>query len=189
MTTEPPRNDRDDSGAHPLARAVARLLVRHDLLALLLGIILIGAVGLGLRNLELASDNRNFFGADNPEIDAVLRLEDTYSNSDTVFFALVSRDGAFTPETLAHLQDFTEDAWQLPYALRVESLANYSHSRADSDEILVEELIPPDSEIDAAAADRIREIALASPELVNRLVSEDGRALGIQVNQIGRAHV
>ncbi|MEQ9676214.1 MAG: MMPL family transporter [Roseovarius indicus] len=177
-----PPDDMEDSGAHPLAKAIARWLVRYDLLAFLLGVGLIGLVALGLRNLELASDNRNFFGGDNPEIDAVLRLEDTYANADTVFFALVSEDSAFTPEMLEQLKAFTEDAWQLPYALRVESLANFSHSRAQGDEIIVEELIPPDLEIDAAAAERIGRIALASPELVNRLVSEDGRALGIHVN-------
>lgn len=192
MSGRPPP-DRISERAHPLTRRIARILVRHDLAAFLLAVALLGFLSLGLRDLTLSSDNRNFFGGDNPEITAMLRMEDTYSSADSVVFALVAETDAFTPEKLALLREFTEEAWQLPYAVRVDSLANFQHSHAEGDEIIVEELIPPDTGPAELDAERIRRIALNSSELVNRLVSEDGRALGIYVNLIlpddGGSHI
>ena len=167
-----------------LTQALARGLVRHDLVMLGLAVCLIAVLGLGLMRLTISSDNRNFFGSDNPQIDAVLELEDTYSNSDTVFFALVSPMDGFTPKTLDLLRRFTEEAWQLPYAVRVESLTNFNHARAEGDDIIVAALIPEDADIDDLDVGQIRQIALSSDELVNRVVSRDGRSFGIYVNVI-----
>ncbi len=169
---------------HPLTRKIARLLVRYDLIMFAIALLILCITSLGLGNLSISSDNRNFFGNNNPEIEAVRDLEVTYSNSDSVFFGFVSKTEGFTAENLSHLRDFTEEAWQLPYVLRVESLANYNHSQANGDEIIVEPLIDIDAELTPEDVARIREIALSSDELVNRIVSADGRAFGVFVNLI-----
>ncbi len=184
MTPGRPPPDRITERVHPLTRRIARALVRHDLAALAVAVALLAFLCLGLRDLTLSSDNRNFFAGGNPEISALLRMEDSYSNADSVVFALIDETGAFTPETLTLLREFTEDAWHLPFTVRVDSLANFQHSHAEGDEIIVEELIPPDAGPADLDTERIRRIALGSPELVNRLVSEDGRAVGIYVNLI-----
>ena len=35
----------------------------------------------------------------------------------------------------------TEQAWQIPFASRVNSVTNFQHTKADGDEILVRELV------------------------------------------------
>ena len=177
-------DDEISERVHPLTRKLAAFIVRNDLLLLGIAVLMIGVISIGLRDLTFSSDNRNFFGPDNPEIDAVLEMEDTYSNSDSLLFALVAPEDGFTPETLSLLRDFTEETWQIPYVLRVDSLTNFNHSYAEGDDIIVEPLIPLDAEITPDDIQRIRDIALGSNELVNRIVSEDGRAFGIFVNLV-----
>ena len=169
---------------HPFTRWLAQMIARYDLVFLVLAIAMLAFISVGFRDLTFSSDNRNFFGGGNPEIAAVRELEDTYSNSETVLFALVSKTDGFTPETLTILRDLTEASWQLPYVLRVQSLANYNHTYADGDDIVVEPLIPLGTEIINNDVKRIKSIAMESDELVDRIVSADGRAFGIFVNVV-----
>ena len=165
-----------------LTRRISAALVRYDVWFFLLGVALLVISGWGLRDLSFSSDNREFFGTDNPDIVAVERIEDTYAKSDTLLFALVGQQDLCTPEGLTRLREFTAQAWLMPDVLRVDSVANFNHSYADGDDIIVEALLPEDGTLGPDDAARVRDVALASDELVNRLIAPDCRAFGIYVN-------
>ncbi len=177
-----------DKASTNLTRQIATALVRHDRLFFLLGILLLVGLGVGLPKLTFSTDNREFFGADNPDLIALEQVEDVFARSDTLIFAIAGDDDLCTPQALTHLRDFTQEAWLLPDVLRVESVANFNHSYAEADDIIVEALLPEDGEINAAVAARLREIALGSDELVNRLIAPDCRALGIFVSLAPSEH-
>ena len=86
----------------------------------------------------------------------------------------------FTPRILGLVRSLTEDAWQIPNSTRVDGIANFQHTWADGDELIVEDLVGT-GEITAAVADRARDVALNEPLLAKRLVSEDARATGVNV--------
>ena len=140
----------------------------------------IAAMGMG--RLQFNPDNRVFFSEDNPELQALEALEQTYSKTDNVFVALAPKSGTvFTPRLLQLISDITERAWTIPYSSRVDSLTNYQYTRADGDDLLVSALLEEGDELDAELAADIKRVALSKAFLVNRLISEDGTATGINV--------
>ncbi len=127
-------------------------------------------------------DNRVFFGEDNPELQALEALEDTYTKTDNVFIAMEPVSGtAADPVYLTAVQEITEAAWQIPYSSRVDSLSNYQHTRANGDDLLVADLIPDDSPLDQSVADQVIATALEKEFLVNRLISSDATVSGVNV--------
>ena len=174
----------DASTGSALTFRLARWLVRNDVISFLVGVLLLILSGVGLQWLGFSSDNRDFFGTDNPDIEAVHRLEDVYAHSDSLLFAVVGDSSLCTPDTLTRLRDFTEQAWLLPDVLRVDSVANFHRSYSDGDDIIVEALLPEEGNLTEEDARRVRDIALSSDELVNRLIAPDCRAFGIFVELV-----
>ena len=84
-------------------------------------------------------------------------------------------------ETLASVAWLTDASWQLPYSIRVDSITNYQHTRAEEDDLIVDDLVPDAANIDAAGFQSIRDIAINEPLLVHRLISADGRVTGVNV--------
>lgn len=179
---------RHDSGPPLWITRLSKALVRHDRISFLAGVLLLLIAGFGLQWLGFSNDNREFFGDNNPEIEALDALEDMYTQSDTLLFAIVGEQDLCTPEMLTHLRAFTEEAWLMPDVLRVESVANFNHSYSEEDDIIVEPLVPEDGPISDQDATRVRDIALGSDELLHRLISPGCRAFGVFVDMIPEAN-
>ena len=137
----------------------------------------------GARYLTAADDFRILLGKDNPQLTAFEALENTYSASNTALIAIAPRKGTvFTREVLGAIEELTEASWKAPHSSRVDSLTNFSHSRAEGDDLIVERLVDDASALGSADLARIRRIALGSADLAGRLVSLDGRVAGLVIN-------
>ena len=124
---------------------------------------------LGALRLTLKTDYRIFFSSDNPQLQAFEQLQNTYTKTDNVLFAVAPKDGTvFTRDTLAAIAWLTHACWQIPYSLRVDSLTNYQHTRAEGDDLIVADLVSDPATLDAAQLESIRDIAIHEPLLVNR---------------------
>ncbi len=88
----------------------------------------------------------------------------------------------FTREALRAIEELTEAAWKAPHSSRVDSLTNYTHSRAEGDDLIVEPLVDDASALSDADLARIRKIALNASDIAGRLVSQDGRVGGLAIN-------
>ena len=145
-------------------------------------LILVGIAASGTLLLEFSADHRAYFSEDNPQLLAYETMENTYGRGSNVFFTIVPENGdatsALALEATAWL---TEQAWQVPYSTRVDSVTNFQHTTADGDDILVRDLVDEAARGDAGERSRIREIALAEPRLAGRLISRDGGVGGINV--------
>ena len=73
-------------------------------------------------------------------------------------------------------------SWQTPYSTRVESITNYQHTSAVADDLLVEDLAFEPGKLNDNELMRIREIALAEPLLINRLISPIAHVTGVNIN-------
>jgi len=136
----------------------------------------------GARFLTFSNDYRIFFSKENPQLLAFETLQNTYTKSDNVLFVLSPANGdVFTPRTLEAVTWLTEQAWQIPYSIRVDSLSNYQHTYAEQDDLIVEDLVTDASSLDADELNRIREIATSEPLLRNRIVSPSGDVTGVNV--------
>ncbi|MGD2073456.1 MAG: MMPL family transporter, partial [Gammaproteobacteria bacterium] len=165
-----------------MGKAYGEWLARWRYPVLVISILVAVIAASGIRFIYFDADYRVFFGEHNPQLRAFEKLQNTYTKTDNVLFVLAPKDGrVFTPETLAALIDLTEGAWQIPYSIRVDSITNYQHTEAEGDELIVEALVPDAKGLDAADLERIREIALNEPLLVNRLISSSGEVAGVNV--------
>jgi len=137
----------------------------------------------GGRLLELNNDSRIFFSRENPQLQALEALENTYSRIDNVVFILSPKDGnVFTKKTLAAVEELTETLWTMPYSSRVDSITNFQHTRAEEDELVVEDLVLNAALLSDRDISRIKQIATTEPSLVNNLVSPSGHVTGVNVN-------
>ena len=131
----------------------------------------------------VAVDFRNHFNKNDPHLIALENLEDTYAISDTVLVGLAPKNGTvFTREALSAVERLTKRLWQTPYVTRVDSITNYSHSRAVGDDLIVNPLIDDARSLGDDDLKRVEKIALGTEEISGRLVSPDGRVAALNLS-------
>lgn len=136
----------------------------------------------GARFLGMSTDYRIFFGKENPQLTAFEELENRYSKNDNVLIAIAPKDGnVFTGETLSAIKELTWAAWKLPYSSRVDSITNFQYTRADGDELIVEDLVQKPMDLSNADLLKVREIAFSEPLLLNRVISPTGSVTGVNI--------
>lgn len=135
-----------------------------------------------LRKLEYSSDYRAYFGENNPELNAFDSLEETYTKTDSILFVFRPDDSSiFTKKTLGAISDFTTAAWKIPYAIRVDSITNFQHTKATRDDLIVANLVDDATLLSGPELKEVKRIALHEPALVKRLISTDASTTGIAV--------
>lgn len=157
-------------------------VIRWRYAIIVVTVALVAWIGSGARFLEFSNDYRVFFSEENPQLKAFDSLQNTYTKDDNAFIVLAPKDGTvFTRTTLATIAWLTKEAWKLPYTRRVDSITNFQNAEGRDDELIVRDLVPDPSLLDAAGLERIKRIALSEPLLRNRVVSLDSRVTGVNV--------
>ena len=145
-------------------------------------VLLAAVVGTGASRLEFSTNYRVFFSEANPELQAFENLQNTYTKNDNFFFVVEPRSGsAFDADTLAAVEQLTEAAWQVPYAIRVDSVSNFQHTHSIEDDLIVEDLVSDAASRDADYLDDRRGVALAEPLLRNQIVTADAGVTAVNV--------
>lgn len=157
-------------------------ILKWRYLIILLSIIGVVALASGVKNLAFTNDYRVFFSKDNPQLNAFENLQNTYTKNDNVLFVVAPRDKqVFSQSTLAAIQDITEQAWQIPYSIRVDSITNFQHTRAEEDDLIVDDLVTEPESLTVNDLAYVKNVALNEPMLINKLVSPDAAYTGINV--------
>jgi len=165
-----------------MSLTLAERLVRLRWLFVVLVFAFVGFAASGARYLGFSNDYRIFFSAENPQLVAFENLQNTYTKSDNVLFVIAPADGdVFTPHTLEAVEWLTEQAWQIPYSIRVDSVTNFQHTRAEGDDLIVEDLVMQASELGTGELQNIRGVAVNEPLLVNRIVSPSGHVTAVNI--------
>ena len=125
-----------------LEASLGQWVIKHPWLLIAACLITAAAAGSGLQHLIFSNDLRAFFSEENPQLQALEALENTYNKIDNVYFIIAPKDSnVFTRETLAAIEDLTKASWQIPYSSRVDSITNFQHTRSEEDELVVEDLV------------------------------------------------
>jgi hypothetical protein len=165
-----------------IALAAANLFIRHRWKVIGALLLLVIAIGSGMRHLEFANNYRVFFGPTNPELLAFDEFQKTYTKNDNILFVLQPADGTvFSPRISEVIEEITERSWKIPFAIRVDSVSNFQHSWADGDDLTVEDLIRDGAHLTVAQLEDKKRVALAEPLLQNNLISWDADTTGINV--------
>jgi len=160
----------------------AQSVMKYRWLIIILSILLVFGAAKGMKLLTLTTDYRVFFSEDNPQLLAFEELQNTYTKNDNILIAIAPKDRkVFTRETLAAVETLTEQSWQIPYSLRIDSISNYQHTIGEDDDLLVADLYSDANGMMDTELESVKQIALNEPLLVKRLVSEKGDVTAINV--------
>ena len=143
-----------------------------------LGIALASSYGITI--LQLESSYRAYFVEGDPTVTDYDRLIDEFGTDEFVFL-LFETDHAFTKDMIQMLRELRRDLEKLSFVDEVTTMVNASHieSTADGD-LRVGELLPTTPQ-NSEEMNRFREKVTSHPFYKNKLVSEDGRQVGIMV--------
>jgi predicted RND superfamily exporter protein len=165
-----------------MVKSYAEWVLRWRYFVLLACVVVVGVAASGVPSLAFKTDYRVFFSKDNPQLQAFEQLQNTYTKTDNVLFVLAPKDSrVFTPATLEAVRWLTEQSWQTPYSLRVDSLTNYQHTRAEGDDLIVADLVENPATLTQEQLQDIHDIAVNEPLLLHRLISPDARVTGVNI--------
>ncbi|MDH3217961.1 MAG: MMPL family transporter [Gammaproteobacteria bacterium] len=161
---------------------LARRVIAGRWRVLLLSLVLALGAGFGANRLEFSTNYRVFFSDANPELQAFENLQDTYTKNDNFLFVFEPADeAAFSKQTLAAVERLTEEAWKIPFAIRVDSISNFQHSYAIDDDLIVEDLVKNAQNREADFLEEREAMALAEPLLRDQLLTPDAAVTAINV--------
>ncbi|MBV1881294.1 MAG: MMPL family transporter [Pseudomonadales bacterium] len=143
---------------------------------------LVAIAGYGIQFVVLKADFREYFPDNAPYVTDFDRMEETYINSDMILMVIAPTEGdTFTRKTLSIIEEMTNQAWTLPYAARVDSITNFQHTTAIEDELNVAPLVEDPQSYSDAKLNQIREIALNDIQMVDRLISKNGKVSNLMI--------
>ncbi|EIV8493788.1 MMPL family transporter [Vibrio vulnificus] len=155
---------------------------RFSFWTLIISLMAIVTTAMGAKNLYFRGDYNIFFDGSNAQLQAFDEIQTTFAKTDNIALVLAPKSGdVFDQRTLTQIQEMTEQAWQVPYSSRVDSLANYQHTEAVDDDLLVEDLLYQSYPLTAERIAKVRAVAMSEPLLVNALVSEKGDVAVINI--------
>ena len=164
------------------ASSLAEWVIRRRWLVLAAVLASVVAMGSGGRFLDFANNYRVFFSSENPELVAFESFQKTYTKNDNILIVLQPADGkVFSPHIAEAVERVTDEAWQIPFSIRVDSLSNFQHTWAVEDDLIVEDLIQNGGSLSQTELDRIMAVALAEPLLKDNLIAADAETTGINV--------
>ena len=166
-----------------MIKSYAQWLMRWRWLVIVASFLVVGAIASGMRFLEFTMEYRAFFSPENPQLQAFERMQNTYAKADNVMFVIAPKDGkVFSLTTLASLQWLTEQAWQMPYSNRVDSLTNFQYTQADEDDLSVADLVSEPLSLNASELKKLARIAKNEPMLNKRLINEAASVTGVNIS-------
>jgi len=157
-------------------------VIRFRWWIILATLLAVGGSGYGIQNIGFTNNYRAFFSEENPQLQAFDALQNKYIKTDNVMIAVVPKDGKiFTRETLEVIEELTKEAWQVPYSTRVDSISNFQYTWAQEDDLVVEDLIEGAAQFSDADLQRVKQIALKEPLLINRLINPKANVTAVNV--------
>ncbi|MEE9422359.1 MAG: MMPL family transporter [Gammaproteobacteria bacterium] len=163
-------------------KALANTILRGRLIWIILTLAFVAWAATGMKQLKLTTDYRVFFSEENPQLTAFDKMQNTYTKNDNILIVLAPKDRKiFTRKTLQAVEEITDQSWQVPFSIRVDSISNYQHTIAEEDDLIVEALVTDGANLMDSDLERIKNVALNEPLLVKRLISPSGEVTGINI--------
>lgn len=173
-----PSETRLDRTVTSFTRAIIRFRWPVMLASLLVAIV----IGSGAKGLFFDTDYRAFFSDANPQVKAFEEIQNVYTKNDNILFVLAPEEGDLSDAaTLAAMEGLVDQAWQIPYAIRVDAVTNFQYSSAEGDELIVRDLVEDAGSLSGSLLADVQRIALEEPLLRNRLVNDQGTVTGVNV--------
>lgn len=158
-------------------------VVYHPWKTILICLMTLLAIGYFLKDVAPSVSYKDMLGEDYPLLKTFEKMQREYTNDDNILILIEAKQGEiFTPDILAAVQTLTTDLWQTPYSIRVDSLTNFQHTIAQQDDLLVGDLVDNPESLTLNQREKIKHIALAEPQLLNRAINPEATVQAINVS-------
>ncbi len=173
-----------------LEQKIGELILKYRWYIVIAFFLIVALAMSGARYLDFNNDSRIYFSKENPQLQALETLENTFTKDQNLLFVLAPKDGnVFTTRTLKAVQELTEASWKIPYSNRVDSITNFQHTTASGDDLYVRDLVEDPQNLTKQDLKKIKETALNEPLLVNRIISSRGHVTAVvaQITKPGKS--
>ncbi len=157
------------------SRNFSRFIIDHPWRSVCLALTLVALLVPGLRYMEADFGYRIWFRSDDPLLAKFDAFERRFGNDEMVAVVIHSPTGIFDLESAEILHELTDEMWQVPEVIRVESLTNYNWTHADGDELIVEPLLDPYEEMTSDLLAERKKVAQEHEIIPGYLVSHDAK--------------
>ncbi len=151
------------------------------------------AVGLsiGIGNLEQEYSQKSWFKDGDPLVTQYEKFKDEYGSDTSLMIVLAFKDNVFLERNLKRIYQITDDLWEIPHFLRIDSLTNYSQTWGEGDEINISPLIrnPSEEPWDEKYLNNKMVSSKDIKQIQNYLISEDQKTVVIYAflqNRVGQ---
>jgi predicted RND superfamily exporter protein len=141
--------------------------------AFLLGLLISIISTVGILQLQADFSYRGYYYPNNPLLKAYDDFEKSFSGDDNVAIIIDSKTDLFTKDKIQLIHDLTKKMWNAPHVMKVTSLTNYVQTKADGDDVLIEDFIYDDEELTKEYLITKKQEAREDKTLQNYLISED----------------
>ena len=178
--------NRDFGAIDEFSLRLTRRAIRYRWIVLFLAVLITALFVKGMSNLEFSSNYRVFFSNENPELAAFEDLQSTYTKNDNILFVVEpvekNKGGeVFNNRILSAVEELTAQAWQIPYAIRVDSVTNFQYTKAIGDDLIVDDLVLKAEDLSQSELSIRKKIALDEPLLLNNLVTKAADVTAVNV--------
>ncbi|MEQ8858637.1 MAG: MMPL family transporter [Pseudomonadales bacterium] len=139
---------------------------------------LVLGTGLGIGQLQVSTDNRIFYGPENPYYNDYLEFQARFTDNDNILFVIAGPYQINQGQFGQAIRWLSENVSRLDFVLRVDSLANYPKPVTENEVLSVQPILDwicPEGQpcrSDVAAA-------LLKPQLINRMVNDKLTTTGL----------
>lgn len=84
---------------------------------------------------------RIWYSEEDPLLQTFDKFERYFGNDDNLIMAIYNKKGLYNPESIKKISQLTQDMWEIPHIVRVDSLSNFDYTTAKAEEINVAPLV------------------------------------------------
>ncbi|MBT4793096.1 MAG: MMPL family transporter [Halobacteriovoraceae bacterium] len=159
-----------------LREQIVSFIIGSPKLSLLISVLVMLLSLPGFKGLQEDFTARVWYNPKAPLLLEFNQFEADFGNDDYLTIFMHNKQGIFNKKSLTIITQLTEDLWNIPGIMRVDSLSNYDYIKPEDDDIIIEPLFDKNF-ISLATAEDLKKLkikTLAERETKNYLLSEDG---------------
>ena len=158
-----------------VAKLFAHWVMNHRITSIVLIVLSTIVLGLGGINAEFSANQRDFFRADDVNLNNLVKIEEEFSSDKNILVLIEPKNkDIFSPMTLSAIREITKFGWQVPYSQRVESITNHLYTQVEGDELLVEYLFDEEAQLSTEERNTRKTYAVNKVGLEDYLITHDG---------------
>ena len=160
-------------GKQNLVSSIINSIIKHPLKYMATCLLISGFLIPHLLKIESDFGVRIWFRTTDPLIKDLNELERKFGNDEKVILAFHSPNGIFKKDKIELLQKLTEELWQVPQILRVDSLTNYNYSISEGDDLITSPFFDEYEELTDDYVNSRKVLAKNDKIILNQFVSKD----------------